>query len=152
MASGHLSIDDFLTRLTSLFESRRVAAHGSVFLTQKRLSPPDLPSGATDIPLPPSSPFPDLHPPHPLPVLIRATNGKSKEKKKDKIKISTVVQADELDRFFVKYAEVWKAGMSGLKKRDRSGRKKGKAKKKGAGPGDGQKVKEETKVKQEKKG
>ena len=116
------------------------------------MSPPDLPPGATDIPLPPSAPFADLHPPHPLPVIIRATNGKSKEKKKDKIRISTVVQATELEGFFVKYAEVWKAGMSGLKKRDRSGRKKGKAKKKGAGLGEGQKVKEETKVKEEKKG
>lgn len=103
------------------------------------VSPPDLPSGAIDAPLPPSSSFPDLHPPHPLPVLVRATNGKSEEKKKDKIKISTIVQADELEGFFVKYAEVWKAGMSGLKKRDRSGRKKGKAKKKGA---EGQKMKE----------
>ena len=74
-------------------------------------------------------------------MLIRATNGKSKENK-DKIKISTIVQADELEGFFVKYAEVWKAGMSGLKKRDRSGRKKGKAKKKGA---EGQKMKEEKK-------
>ena len=75
-------------------------------------------------------------------MLIRATNGKAKEKKKDKIKISTIVQADELEGFFVKYAEVWKAGMSGLKKRDRSGRKKGKTKKKGA---EGQKVKEQRK-------
>lgn len=114
------------------------------------VSPPDLPPGATDIPLPPSSPFPDLHPPHPLPVLIRATNGKSKEGKKDKVKISTVVPADELEGFFVRYAEVWKAGMGGLKKRDRSGRKKGKAKRKGAG--DGPRAKEETKVKEEKKG
>ena len=105
-----------------------------------------LPSEASDTPLPPpSSPFPDLHPPHPLPVLIRATNGESKEKKKGKIKISTVVPADELEGFFAKYAEVWKAGMSGLKKRDRSGRKKGKGKKKGAGLSDGQKVKEEKK-------
>lgn len=62
------------------------------------------------------------------------------------------MQADELEGFFVRYAEVCKAGMSGLKKRDRSGRKKGKAKKKGAGPGDGLKVKEEIKVKEEKKG
>ena len=54
-----------------------------------------------------------------------------------------MVQADELEEFFVKYAEIWKAGMSGLKKRDRSGRKKGKAKKKGAVPGEGQKAKEE---------
>ena len=82
---------------------------------------------------------------------MRATNGKSKDKIKDKIKLSTVVQADELEAFFVKYAEVWKAGMSGLKKRDRSGRKKGKGKKKIAGPGE-QKVKEEIKVKEEKKG
>ena len=115
------------------------------------MSPPDLASGATDIALSPSVPFPDLHPPHLLPVLIRATNGKSKEKRKEKIKISTVVQADELEGFFLKYAEIWKAGMSGLKKRDRSGRKKGKAKKKGVGPSDGQKVKEETKMKEEKK-
>ena len=107
-----------------------------------QVSPPNLSSGATDIPLPPSSSFPDLHPPHPLPVLIRATNGQSEEKKKGRIKISTVVQADELEGFFVKYAEVWKAGMGGLKKRDRSGRKRGKAKKKGA---EGQKVKEEKK-------
>ena len=112
------------------------------------VSPPDLQHDATDITSPSSSPFSDLHPPHPLPVLIRATNGKSKDKKKDKIKISTVVQADDLEGFFVKYAEVCKAGMNGLKKRDRSGRKKGKAKKKGVGPGDGQKVKEGTKVKE----
>lgn len=54
-----------------------------------------------------------------------------------------MIQADELEEFFVKYAEIWKAGMSGLKKRDRSGRKKGKAKKKGAVLGEGQKAKEE---------
>ena len=39
------------------------------------------------------------------------------------MKLSTVVQPDELEAFFTRYAEVWKAGMSGLKKRDRSGRK-----------------------------
>ena len=39
------------------------------------------------------------------------------------MKLSTIVQADELDGFFTRYAEVCKAGMSGLKKRDRSGRK-----------------------------
>lgn len=39
------------------------------------------------------------------------------------MKLSTVVQSDDLERFFVRYAECWKAGMSGLKKRDRSGRK-----------------------------
>ncbi|KAL8718964.1 MAG: hypothetical protein Q9225_003957, partial [Loekoesia sp. 1 TL-2023] len=54
----------------------------------------------------------------------------SKEHRKDKIKISTIVQPDELEGFFTKYAEVMKAGTTALKKRDRSGRKKAKAKKK----------------------
>lgn len=74
-------------------------------------------------------------------MLVRATNGKSREKRKDKINLATVVQANELEGFFTRYADVWKSGMSGLKKRDRSGRKaKGKAKKKkGVGGGDGEK-------------
>jgi signal recognition particle subunit SRP14 len=67
--------------------------------------------------------------------LIRATDGKSKDERKDRIQLSTVVQADELEGFFVKYADVCKVGMGGLKKRDRS-RRKAKAKKK-KGPGAG---------------
>lgn len=62
-------------------------------------------------------PFPDLNPSKPIPILIRATNGKHKDKK---IKLSTIVEPDALEAFFVKYAEVCKLGMSGLKKRDRS--------------------------------
>jgi signal recognition particle subunit SRP14 len=68
----------------------------------------------------PSQPFPDLNPSQPLPLIIRATNGKSKEKRDKKIKLSTIVEADVLEGFFAKYAEVCKSGMSGLKKRDRS--------------------------------
>jgi signal recognition particle subunit SRP14 len=81
-------------------------------------------------------PFPDLNPSKPFPILIRATNGKSKEKRDKKIKLSTVVGVDALDGFFAKYAEVCKLGMSGLKKRDRSKQKeKLKAKKKKQGGG-----------------
>ena len=47
------------------------------------------------------------------------------------MKFSTVVQAEELEKFFARYAEVCKGGMAGVKKRDRSGRKKGKKKGKG---------------------
>lgn len=65
-------------------------------------------------------------------MLIRATNGKWKDEKKDKVKISTVVQPSELEGFYTRYAEVCKSGMSGLKKRDRSKRKKTK---KGAAKG-----------------
>lgn len=75
--------------------------------------------------------FTDLDHSKPLPIIIRATNGKSKEHRAKKIKLSTVVDSDALESFFTKYAEVCKLGMSGLKKRDRSKRKeKLKAKKK----------------------
>lgn len=67
-----------------------------------------------------NDPFPDLNPSKPLPILIRATNGKSKGKRNEKVKLSTIVEEDGLEAFFIKYAEVCKQGMSGLKKRDRS--------------------------------
>jgi len=79
-------------------------------------------------------PLHDLNPPSdPLPIIIRATDGKSqsKDSKKttaQKIKLSTIVQPDDLESFFAKYAEVCKTGMQSLKKRDRSKRKKVKGK------------------------
>jgi signal recognition particle subunit SRP14 len=78
--------------------------------------------------------FPDLNPSKPLPIIIRATNGKSKDQRDQKIKLSTIVETDALEGFFAKYAEVCKLGMSGLKKRDRSkAKEKLKAKKKKQG-------------------
>lgn len=80
----------------------------------------------------------DTNPENPLPVLIRAYNNKSSKlpgtdrEDINKIKLSTVVQPDQLDAFFVRYAEACKTGMSGLKKRDRRGKKDKKKKKKGA--------------------
>lgn len=76
----------------------------------------------------------DLKPATPLPVLIRATNGKSKRSKSDRVKLSTVVQPEELEGFFVRYADCCKAGMQGLRKRDRKAKKKDKGKKKKGGP------------------
>ncbi|KAI9885262.1 MAG: hypothetical protein M1823_002931 [Watsoniomyces obsoletus] len=71
----------------------------------------------------------DLHPSStPIPLLIRATNGKSKEQRSKKIKLSTVVQPDQLDSFFTRYADICKNGMTTLKKRDRR-KEKEKAKK-----------------------
>jgi signal recognition particle subunit SRP14 len=73
---------------------------------------------------------------NPLPILIRASNNKSSAKagtdREDisKIALSTVVKPDDLDGFFVRYAEACKTGMSGLKKRDRKKGKKDKKKKK----------------------
>ena len=53
-------------------------------------------------------------------------------KNKDKVKLSTIVRPEGIDAFFARYAEVCKAGMQSLKKRDRSKRKKDKGRKKKA--------------------
>lgn len=96
------------------------------------MTAPDTSSSSSS---PSEFPFADLNPVSPLPVLIRATNGKSKEHRADKIKLFTIVEADKLEGFFVRYGEVCKAGMQGLKKRDRSAKKtklKAKKRKEGA--------------------
>lgn len=41
----------------------------------------------------------------------------------NKVKFSTVVKPEDLEAFYTRYADVCKAGMTGLKKRDRSKRK-----------------------------
>ncbi|KAI0098819.1 signal recognition particle 14kD protein [Nemania sp. FL0031] len=123
---GHLSNDEFFAKLVQLFDSRKGKDHGSIVLTQKRLSYDQPTSESSD-----ETALPDLHPPHPIPILIRATNAKGKEdrKAKEKVKLSTVVDPDALPAFFERYAEVCKLGMVSLKPRDRS-KRKGKAKKK----------------------
>ncbi|KAJ5922329.1 hypothetical protein N7516_010032 [Penicillium verrucosum] len=117
----HLGHDEFFKSLTELLSKTSQETHGSVNLTQKPLI--DVP-GATTTNSQPS-------------ILIRATDGNtntpnlknaSKEtqismKKSQKIKLSTIVNPDDIEAFYVRYAEVCKAGMSGLKKRDRRGRK-----------------------------
>lgn len=81
----------------------------------------------------------DLSPPNPLPVLVRATDGNSQSKDRlktpnKKVKLSTIVNPDDLDAFYLRYADVCKAGMASLKKRDRSKRKKAKKAKKPVAP------------------
>lgn len=49
------------------------------------------------------------------------------------------MDADQLEGFFVRYAEVCKGGMQGLKKRDRSKNKAKAKKRKGGGGGEGEK-------------
>jgi signal recognition particle subunit SRP14 len=69
-----------------------------------------------------------------VPILIRAHNGKGKEKRTEKVKISTTVDSDKLDIFFSRYAEICKSGMVSLKPRDRK-KKKAKARTKKGGAG-----------------
>ncbi|KAL2163697.1 hypothetical protein VTH06DRAFT_5755 [Thermothelomyces fergusii] len=82
---GHLSHDEFFSRLADIFQDRKAKGHGAVYLTQKR----------------------------------------------PKVKLSTVVQPDELEGFYSRYAEVCKAGMAALKPRDRTKRKAKAKKRKG---------------------
>ncbi|KAF2819782.1 signal recognition particle, SRP9/SRP14 subunit [Ophiobolus disseminans] len=138
MGREHLTNDEFFTQLGNLFELNRKKGHGSIILTQKRLtydstSTPPTPTKVADDPLW------DTHPENPLPILIRACNNKSSKREGtdrddvEKIALSTIVKPDDLDGFFARYAEACKTGMSGLKKRDRKKGKKGKKdKKKGA--------------------
>ncbi|GAM86581.1 hypothetical protein ANO11243_045950 [Dothideomycetidae sp. 11243] len=127
-AREHLSHDEFFSGLVSLLESHHKSGHGSVFMTQKRLSferfPPPSPTKVADDPLW------DTQPPQPLPILVRATDGKSRtkdlKKNANKVKLSTVVEPEQMEEFFARYAETCKAGMQSLKKRDRSKRRKGK--------------------------
>ncbi|KAK4179706.1 signal recognition particle, SRP14 subunit [Triangularia setosa] len=123
--SKHLSQDEFFTALTALFTTQKQTQKGTVLLSQKRFSydesaketpekqEDDDPLASLSTRLPPA------------PIIIRATNAKSKDHRKEgrKVKLSTLVQPDELDAFYVRYAEVCKAGMSGLKPRDRTKRK-----------------------------
>jgi signal recognition particle subunit SRP14 len=89
----------------------------------------DLPQLNTEPDVKIEHPAPEANPGKSLPVIIHATNGKGSRNKSKKVKLSTVVEADAVDRFYAKYADVCKAGMTALKPRDRS-RKKLKAKKK----------------------
>ncbi|PHH61627.1 hypothetical protein CDD82_2122 [Ophiocordyceps australis] len=126
MGSDHLSHNEFFAKLGELFTQRKAHDHGAIYLTQTRLAYPwDLPPSTTQ------TPFPDLHLAQPMPVIVRATNGKSGKNKHKKIKLSTIVQPDDMHDFYSRYADSCKVGMTALKPRDR-GKKKAKARKKRA--------------------
>ncbi|KLU84566.1 hypothetical protein MAPG_03607 [Magnaporthiopsis poae ATCC 64411] len=128
---GHLTSDEFFVKLAELFESRKGQDHGAVYLTQKRLTYGQQQERTTTDGATPAQPLADLSPAKPLPVLIRATDGKTGDKgskRAQRVKLSTVVDPDGLDAFYARYAEVCKAGMVALKPRDKS-KKKAKAKK-----------------------
>ncbi|KAK4998802.1 hypothetical protein LTR66_002030 [Elasticomyces elasticus] len=133
MARAHLSSDEFFDRLSVLLEAGQQKSHGSIYLTQKRLSYELDAASSLSTDKVADDPTWDLHPPQPMPVIIRATDGKDKKRRAEKVRFSTVVQPDQLAAFYARYAEVCKGGMQALKKRDRSKRKKDKAKKRKLG-------------------
>ncbi|CAM1503703.1 Fc.00g012940.m01.CDS01 [Cosmosporella sp. VM-42] len=126
MATEHMSYDEFFAKLGELFNDRKASDHGAIYLSQKRLT------FDQDVKVPSEeNPTPDLQLGKPLPVIVRATDGKGKKKRASKVKLSTIVQPDDLEAFYIRYADICKTGMTALKPRDRS-KKKAKAKKKKA--------------------
>ncbi|KAG6003837.1 hypothetical protein E4U21_001636 [Claviceps maximensis] len=117
-------IAKFFDRLAQIFDRRKGADHGAVYLTQKPLSSRNPMSVNEEDDLPTHKVNEGL-----MPLIIRATNGKSKRERDLKVKISTIVQPHDIDIFYIRYADICKSGMAALKPRDRS-KKKAKAKKK----------------------
>lgn len=117
-ASLILCLCQFFSSLTDLLSKTSQKTTGSVYLTQKPLID-GVSSGQPSILIRASNGNTDA--PHP-----KSQDGKiSKNKlsKASKSKFSTVVSASDLEAFYTRYADVCKAGMTGLKKRDRSKRK-----------------------------
>lgn len=103
-----LENDAFLTELTSLYQKTRNS--GSVNLTMKKYDGRTKPRpklGKKKRVKPPSQ----LEPIHEDLCLIRASNGKQK--------ISTIVNAKDVNRFQMAYTSVLRANFDALKKRDR---------------------------------
>ncbi|KAI5820882.1 signal recognition particle 14kD protein-domain-containing protein [Pyronema omphalodes] len=108
MPQERLSNEQFFIKLTELLASATAANKHGVFLTQKAVNP------VRDPGQPASS------------LLIRATDGQ--KDKSTRRKIATIVAAEDLQTFFLQYAEVAKRNMGSLKKRDK--KRKSKKKKK----------------------
>ncbi|CAK7568209.1 MAG: hypothetical protein SEPTF4163_006194 [Sporothrix epigloea] len=126
---GYVDNDEFFSRLAELFTTQKGKDHGAIYLSQRRLARGEIGAAAT---APLDVTTVEAHEPQPL--IVRASNGKSKKHRKDKIRLATKVSPDGIEAFYARYAETCKAGMTLLKPRDKS-KKKAKAKKKKAAAG-----------------
>jgi len=109
-----LENEQFLNELTKLFQKAR-QRDGGVSITMKRYD------GRTK-PIPRNADKQQQQPHHEYKCIFRATMG-------DK-KISTVVNAKDVNKFQLAYANVFKTAMDNLKKRDRKAEKERKEKRK----------------------
>ncbi|KIW02948.1 uncharacterized protein PV09_05613 [Verruconis gallopava] len=127
----HMNHEEFFEQLAVLLKSCQANGHGTVLLSQKRLTydqrPPNILPKEGEIA---GNSLWDLNCLNPLPLIIRASNAASPEKRKagQKTKISTIVKPDQLEAFYFRYADICKKNMEGLRKRDRSKKKKEKKK------------------------
>lgn len=126
-----LGNSEFLKEITKVLSQNN--GKNSIYLTQKRLStalpldqestgkPTDLPSNVIENP---DDTVPVNTTTYPVLIRISLNSSDNRKEKKDKIKYSTVVEANNLDVFWYNYIQVVKAGFIGLKKREKKKSKK----------------------------
>lgn len=116
---GRLSNQEFLDTVDKLLSSNE--GKSSVYLTQKRLTSvdidgvetTDLSTNVIDYSVPASNS-------QKYPILLRLSmNGKKKGDKSDKLKVSTVIEVENLPQFWLTYINVIKSGFVGLKRKEK---------------------------------
>ncbi|KAI5966096.1 hypothetical protein CANMA_003342 [Candida margitis] len=125
-----LDNSQFLKELSQVVTNNN--GKSSIYLTQKRLSSPDVTSSPSINDLPTNViPNDQIQNNTSYPILIRISMNSSnnKEKKQDKLRLSTVVETDQLNQFWQEYIRVLKNGLVGLKKKEKKKNKKGKVNK-----------------------
>lgn len=98
----------FVQKVRDLLEVSK-GGKGSVYFEQKRLTK----TGADTILHSTSAPYP---------LIFRVTNGA--RKREDRVAVSTVVEAKELQKFWLEFSEAIKKGAAGLRKKDKKKDKK----------------------------
>lgn len=102
----------------------------SIYLTQKRLTSSSNESSSLSINDLPTNVIPhnQIQNSTSYPILVRISmnSTNNKDKKQGKLKLSTVVETDQLNQFWQQYIRVLKNGFVGLKKKEKKKNKKSK--------------------------
>ncbi|RLV92263.1 hypothetical protein JA1_003303 [Spathaspora sp. JA1] len=121
---------EFIKELTKVLSANN--GKKSVYFTQKRLSPAlplDSSADTTTGDLPSNVIETEGNNSNTYPILIRISmNGKDKNDKQNKFKLSTIVEPESLEQFWHDYIPILRAGFLGLKKKEKK-KKKGKVSK-----------------------
>ncbi|WLF80484.1 hypothetical protein PVL30_004266 [Lodderomyces elongisporus] len=136
-----LDNSQFLKQLNDLVVKNQ--GKSSIYLTQKRLSTPDFTTTTTaskssnthDYKVPNDLPtnviesnsreeIPHNDETYPILIRIAMNSADNKKLKKEKVKLSTVVEIAQLNQFWTEYIQVIKNGFVGLKKKEKKNKSK----------------------------
>ncbi|KAL6451574.1 SRP14 Signal recognition particle 14 kDa protein [Candida maltosa Xu316] len=121
-----LDNSNFLKELTKLVQQNN--GKSSIYLTQKRLTAEpqsnDFPTNVIE-----NDQLPTNETTYPVLVRVSMNSSDNKKEKQNKVKISTVIENNQLEQFWVDYIQILKNGFIGLKKKDKKKNKKGRVSK-----------------------